>query len=69
MVQLDAASEIFTTMVSKMPAAPVRELWFALKSELVRPDGGPRAMKEYLDSEATRLNQIIEQSIIKIDEA
>lgn len=69
MAQLDAASRIYGVMVTKMPDAPVRELWFALKSELVRPDGGPRAMKEYLDSEATRLNQIIEQSIIKIDEA
>ena len=69
MAQLDAASQIYGVMVTKMPDAPVRELWFALKSELVRPDGGPRAMKEYLDSEATRLNQIIEQSIIKIDEA
>ncbi len=69
MVQLDAASQIYGVMVTKMPDAPVQELWFALKSELVRPDGGPRAMKEYLDSEAKRLNQIIEQSIIKIDEA
>ena len=66
MSELDAASRVFNVVNTSLPDADARELWVALKSELVRKDGGPSAMKEFLDSEALRIKQIVEQAITKI---
>lgn len=66
MSKLDAASRVFDAVVTSLPDAAARELWVALKSELVRQDGGPSAIKEFLDSEALRIKQIVDQAITKI---
>jgi hypothetical protein len=59
------AEKIYHNIEIDIQDNAVKELWYAIKSELIRPDGGPTAVKEYLDSEAIRLNQIIEQSLEK----
>lgn len=69
MSQSDAVSQVFDEVVTSLPDTTARELWSALRSELVRPDGGPDAMKEYLDSEASRIKQIVEQAITKLASA
>ena len=66
MGELDAISRVFESVATSLPDATARELWFALRSELVRQDGGPEAMKEFLDSEASRIRQIVEKAIIKV---
>lgn len=66
MSELDAASRVFDTVVTTLSDTVARELWAALRSDLVRQDGGPNAMKEYLDAEASRIKQIVEQAINKV---
>lgn len=69
MSELNAATRVFDTVVTSLPDTTARELWVAIRSELVRQDGGPNAMKEFLDSEASRIKQIVKQAITKVANA
>ncbi|MEK7281445.1 MAG: hypothetical protein AAB037_03730 [Chloroflexota bacterium] len=69
MTEIDAVSRVFDAVAKSISETAARELWSALKSELVRQDGGPNAMKEFLDSEASRIKQIVEQAITKVASA
>ncbi len=66
MSESDAVSRVFDAVAASVPDTAARELWFALRSELARQGGGPDAMKEFLDSEASRIKQITEQAIVKV---
>ncbi len=65
MAELNAASRVFDSVTTHLPDATARELWFAVRSELVSPEGGPDAIKEFLDSEATRVRQLVKQALEK----
>ena len=69
MADSDSITRVFELVATGLPDIAAKELWAALKSELIRKDGGPSAMKEFLDSEAMRINQIIEQAIAKVSRA
>jgi phosphoribosyl-dephospho-CoA transferase len=69
MVELNTASRVFDAVTTSLQDATARELWIALRSELVRADGGPDAMKEYLESEASRIKQLVEQAILRVSGA
>jgi hypothetical protein len=66
MSELDASARVFAAVGASLQDAAERELWFAIRSELLRPDGGPEVMKEYMDSEASRIKHIVEQAITRV---
>ena len=66
MAEPNASEKVYKTVEASLSVVSERELWAALRSELERSDGGPLAMKEFLDAEALRIKQIVEQSTNKV---
>lgn len=62
----NAASRVLGSVSATLQEATAKELWTAIKSELIRPDGGPDAVEEYLNTEASRIKQIVEQATAKV---
>ena len=61
------ASEQFWTEVERRLASE-RELWKPLVEELLRPDGGPDAVKVFLETEQQRLQQRIDDRLTEVNE-
>ena len=61
------ASEQFWSQVERLLPGE-RELWKPLLEELLRPDGGPDAVRVFLETEQQRLQQRINDRLTDVNE-
>jgi len=53
--QKNRTQDVYSEVTKSIEDQDVRELWYCLRSELTRDDGGPDACLAYLESELTRM--------------
>jgi hypothetical protein len=65
----DRTHSVYEEVTIRLKDQHVRELWYRLRSELIRKGGGPEACVEYLKSELTRMKEDVQRAIDWVDKA
>jgi hypothetical protein len=60
------AENVYDRVTAQFQDQDVRELWQRIRSELIRPDGGPDACITYLESELARIHDVIRRGLNRL---
>lgn len=65
--QKKRTKDVYSEVTACLDDQSVRELWYRLRSELTRDDGGPDACLAYLESELTRMEEQTQRALNWLD--
>ena len=69
MTTIDDNEALFRRQVAvRLPTEESRELWAPMAQELIRHDGGPPAVKEYLDAQRQALQEKVQRLLDEVDQ-
>ncbi len=62
-----SADEVYGRVATSIEDQDVRELWQKIRSELMREGGGPDACLAYLESELTRMEEVVRRGLDRLE--